>query len=407
MTSGFLSGSNNFCKLLCVSWEVFVLHGYDWIHWVAKSCTTIENRWLFRDSQLSLKTLWSAVIKSPKFSARGTAPPLRLLHGPCDFGPLTDLAISVLREVSKKHSVYPNPHFSWVWALKMVHEKNWRVSLCVQELCHLQDSIWILAAIPVSRNDTGLPVLARDPHFYLVLGFGLVYSTTLLMFQNSTGLTVLAFPQVHLTRLRDGDPSHTGLSVLVYPHFRLTRLKMSWVLRWTNLRKTWDGQFPALKGVMGVEEGKLEEELVDKPRTTIGTKFSVLHCTRIPFLMRCGFWPLIHSYEYPCSSQSFPGDKTAGVFSRTFIVKNIPNSLTHCGLFMRLHFSIGCYDYRRTTRLRQRIHFSRIQVLFADHVHRRSRVYNKFSFLKFKIWCRQAPIFRRWEECCSFLLLQF
>ena len=26
---------------------------------------------------------------------------------------------------------------------------------------------------------------------------------------------------------------------------------------------------------MGVEESKLEEELVDKPRTTIGTKFSV------------------------------------------------------------------------------------------------------------------------------------
>ena len=57
---------------------------------------------------------------------------------------------------------------------------------------------------------------------------------------------------------------------------------------------------------------------------------------------------------------------------------------------MRLHFSIGCYDFRRTTRLRQSIHFSRIPVLFADHVHRRSRVDNKFSFLRFKIWCRQA-----------------
>ena len=38
---------------------------------------------------------------------------------------------------------------------------------------------------------------------------------------------------------------------------------------------------------MDVEEGRLEEELVDKPGTTIGTKFSVLHCVRIPFLMRC------------------------------------------------------------------------------------------------------------------------
>ena len=41
----------------------------------------------------------------------------------------------------------------------------------------------------------------------------------------------------------------------------------------------------------------------------------------------------------------------------------------HCSLFMRLHFSIGCYDYRRTTRFRQSVHFSITQVLFADHVH--------------------------------------
>ena len=40
---------------------------------------------------------------------------------------------------------------------------------------------------------------------------------------------------------------------------------------------------------MDFEEGKLEEELADKPGTTVGTKFSVLQCIRIPFLMRCGF----------------------------------------------------------------------------------------------------------------------
>ena len=40
---------------------------------------------------------------------------------------------------------------------------------------------------------------------------------------------------------------------------------------------------------MDVEESKLEEELVDKPGTMIGTMFSVLHCVGIPFLMRCGF----------------------------------------------------------------------------------------------------------------------
>ena len=36
----------------------------------------------------------------------------------------------------------------------------------------------------------------------------------------------------------------------------------------------------------------------------------------------------------------------------------------HRCLFMRLHFTIGGYDYRRTARLRQNIHFSSTQVLF-------------------------------------------
>ena len=105
--------------------------------------------------------------------------------------------------------------------------------------------------------------------------------------------------------------------MLVYPNFHLTRLR--------------DGdlndQFPEPEGVVDVEVDELEEA-VDKPRTTTGTKFSVLHCIQVPFKIRCGFGPLIHSYEFPCSSQSFPSDKTAGVSSRTFIVKNISNSLT-------------------------------------------------------------------------------
>ena len=48
-----------------------------------------------------------------------------------------------------------------------------------------------------------------------------------------------------------------------------------------------------LEGVLKVDEDP-EDELY-KPGTTLGTKFSVLHCIRIPFKMRCGFWPLIHS----------------------------------------------------------------------------------------------------------------
>ena len=144
MTLGFQFGSKNFCKLLCVSWEVVILHGYDWIHWVAKSCTKTAHRWLFRESQPSLRTLWSAVIKSPKFSARGTAPRMRLLHGA--------LAILVLWQISQFRSLG-----KWVLTLCLpkstllagVGSKGcsweelawWRVSLCVQELCHPLDSL--------------------------------------------------------------------------------------------------------------------------------------------------------------------------------------------------------------------------------------------------------------------------
>ena len=44
----------------------------------------------------------------------------------------------------------------------MIHEKNSRVSLCVQELYHPQDSLRILATIPESQNHTGLPVPVCD-----------------------------------------------------------------------------------------------------------------------------------------------------------------------------------------------------------------------------------------------------
>ena len=56
MTLGFLVRSRNLCRLFCVSWEIFVLHGSDWNHRVAQFCTTTEYRWLFRDSHSSLRT---------------------------------------------------------------------------------------------------------------------------------------------------------------------------------------------------------------------------------------------------------------------------------------------------------------------------------------------------------------
>ena len=392
MTLGFQFGSENFCKLFCVTWEVFVLHGCDWIHWVAKSCTTKAYRPLFRDSQLSLRTLWSAVIKSTKFTARGTTPPIRLLHGA--------LVIFVLWQISQFRS-----YEKWVSTLclpKSAHLAGVgsKDGSCGELACESLRS-GTLSSTRFSLNScshssmsehNGSPRSWSWSTFLFGFGFWVGLSTApLLRFQKSKCLPVLSFQHVYLTQLRDRNLSHTGLPFLVQPHLHLTQMKMSWCVEVDELEEDVGWSISCREGVMDVEEWDPEEELVDKPGTTIGTKFSVLHCIRIPFfLMRCGFWPLVQSYEYPCSSQSLPSEKTAGVSSKTFIVRNISNSLTYtiasscvCTSPLAVMTIVGLHDFVKVS-------ISAEFVLFADHVHRRSGVDNKFSFLRFKIWCRQA-----------------
>ena len=156
-------------------------------------------------------------------------------------------------------------------------------------------------------------------------------------------------------------------------------------------------------GVRKVDEDP-EDEL-DKPGTTIRTKFSVLQSIRIPFWWDVVFdhWSIRGNIRF--HRKAFRAIRLLACFRGLSLSRIYPILYIYNCLFMRLHFSIGGYDYRRTARFRQSIHFSITQVLFADHVHWRSGVDNKFSFLRFKSWCRQAPIFRRWEECCSFMLL--
>ena len=249
MTLGFLSGSKNFCKLLWVSCEVFVLHGYAWIHRVAKSCTTTAYRWLFRDSQVSL---CSAVIKSPKLSARGTAPKLRL---------------------------------SWMLGLNTLHWKNWRESLHVQEFHHPPNLLKILEATPGSQNLTGLSVLSTTglpvlsvALFDFVFGVLLTWSTSDLADLSST--------------VADTVTKEMSLSI----RFSRSRVLVSLTVGGEEeLEEDVERWLSCLESVLEVDESDPEDEFADKPGTTIGTKFSVLHCKRIPFWMRCGFWPLIHS----------------------------------------------------------------------------------------------------------------
>ena len=79
------------------------------------------------------------------------------------------------------------------------------------------------------------------------------------------------------------------------------------------------------------------------------------------------------------SSQNFPSDKTAGVFSRTFIVKNMSNSLTYtvasscvCTSPLAVMTIVGLHDFVTVS-----ISAS-LKSFFADRVHWRVRVDNKF-----------------------------
>ena len=138
-------------------------------------------------------------------------------RGPCDFCPLADLVISVFREVSI-NTVFTQIRTSrkrglWRWFMRRTGV--W-VSVFRNTVIH---KIFSLAAIPVCRSNTGLPVPVRDSCFYLVWGFWLAQSTAAPpRFQKSTGLSVR-------------NLSHTGLTVLVWPHESLPQLKMSWLVR--------------------------------------------------------------------------------------------------------------------------------------------------------------------------------
>ncbi len=97
MTFGFLSGSRNFCKLLWVFCEVLFLHGYAWIHWVAGSCTTTAHMIVSRLAIVAQDLVVCCNQVTEIYSSRYGFAIASSAWGPCNFGPFTDLTISVFR----------------------------------------------------------------------------------------------------------------------------------------------------------------------------------------------------------------------------------------------------------------------------------------------------------------------
>ena len=140
-----------------------------------------------------------------------------------------------------RYGAYPIPLYSA--ALKLIHEKNSRVRSCVLELFRPQDSPTILLTI-LADHATGFTVRSRCLHFFCFFRFVLVHATGFSVLCCSYSLLVDAGCNVGITASCNTDVGDVGVVEL--------------------------------------------EEPVDKPGTTIGTQFSVLHCIRLPSLTSCG-----------------------------------------------------------------------------------------------------------------------
>ena len=245
MTFGFLVCSKKCCKLFCVSWEVFVLHGYDWIHWVAKPCTTTAYRWLFQDSQPSPTTLWSAVVKSPtNVSALGTTAPVRLLQ--------EALVIFVLKQISRFQS-----SGKWVkmWCLLGTTFARGFKGYSWEELEHSRCP-GTLSSINPSLNScsqSGTPYNSSSCNSSSSFSFGFSISVR----------------SCHEFPLKDPLPRF---------HFFLL-LELPCQL-----------QFPAMKML---DKSMKKKETWTNPGTTNGTWLDVSQWIFLAFLMRRGFWPLL------------------------------------------------------------------------------------------------------------------
>ena len=133
MTLGFLSGSRNFWKLLWV--PVKSCFCTDMIGSI--ECLSPAPRLRIDDCFEIRICHWRPcdllLSSHQKFQHE-----VRLCQNVFSTGPLWCWSSGRSRNfglegTEYKHCAYPNPHVSWIWALKTLHEKNWRECLRVQD----------------------------------------------------------------------------------------------------------------------------------------------------------------------------------------------------------------------------------------------------------------------------------
>ena len=153
------------------------------------------------------------------------------------------------RKMWSRCYVQPRTTFNLVTlaqAPKILHEKNWRVSLCVQEHHHPPKFPWILAATPgdLSRQTTGVTVLSWSPFYLFLVGF-LVGLATLLVIgftaNNGCPRSIINIETWH----RHWRGYHFQFDPLfLESHCHLMLLSL---VKKTSFKKMWNNASPVLK----------------------------------------------------------------------------------------------------------------------------------------------------------------
>ena len=201
MTWGFLFGSKNFCKLLCVSWEVFVLHGYDWIHWVAKSCTTTAYRWYCVIHFLHWELCDPQLLNHQNFLFWA-----RLYQHVFCKKPLFCSSSSRYRSLGLsgsecRHCAYPSQVPLLLATPMVIHEKNWKCldpwapgfPVTLKDYFHRTNFLWTPVVSPASHAKDRF-VLLRVLHVYFCFRFLSVYAA---------GFPVTPLSYFHFIRVLD------------------------------------------------------------------------------------------------------------------------------------------------------------------------------------------------------------
>ena len=109
-------------------------------------------------------------------------------RGPCNFGPFDRSRNFGLQRNEYRHCAYKKPHFSWMWALKILLKKNWRVTRFSLNSCS-HSGISELSGAGLAENNGCLRSVVVSSFFGFRFLFGL---RALPGLQQTTGLAVLS-----------------------------------------------------------------------------------------------------------------------------------------------------------------------------------------------------------------------